>query len=173
MHFWHSQTTMEDIENWEHAHSIEKADGTFKTYCTLHNCLLDANLMGIHQESSVSCDYEDDSFYDFDENAIPFTIRELHADYGDLQGINLLRADLNNAFIYYNFHENSKQSGCNDDDIELESELADHEFEIGSSRKNSNLSLDFFRSKLVEHFDMLFKLKKLVWPKMSKRKQVL
>ena len=37
--------------------------------------------------------------------------------------------------------------------------------ETHSARIVADLPFDFFRQKLVEHFDILFQSKKIVWPK--------
>ena len=77
-------------------HYIKTADAIFKTHYTLHNYLLDADWRDSPWESSVSCDYDDNSFQFFEGNLIPATVHELYKDYELLYEICLSRVGINN-----------------------------------------------------------------------------
>ena len=68
--------------------------------------------------------------------------------------------------------ENSHDTDSNDDEPIGEFAEADVN-DFASVRRVNSLSLEFFRSKLVEHFNVLFEQNKVVWPKATRRQQAL
>ena len=152
-------------------HSIELADKIFKCCCALHNYLLDADGMDIPWQGHFKCDYEDDAFQDYIASDTPSSVHELYRVYGELNCIDLSGAGMNNVSVLENFGSSNSDIESEDESDEvLESHLPT---DTTSIREVNTLSHEFFRSKLVEHFDILFKQKKLVWPKASRRKQTL
>jgi len=154
-------------------HSLEIADKIFKTCCALHNFLLDADGVDMPWEGEHKCDYEDNDFEDYNPQSIPNAVHELYRDYGHLNMIDLSSAGANDMFIHENFvTENSHDNDSNDEDpIGQFTDTDEHDFT--SIRHVNSLSLDFFRSKLVEHFNILFEQNKLSWPKAIRREQAL
>ena len=144
--------------------NVSLIDNIFKTCCALHNRLLEIDGMDVPWENGVSCDYLDQNFHDFDDKEIPNAIHELCQDYGPLPGIDFFTTGTCNTFVHDNFMtgRNSDDEGSEQSDEDAGSALLLDE--NGAVCVNT-MSLDDFRSKLVIHFDILFKKKALVWPK--------
>ena len=120
----------------------------------------------------MSCEHLDHNFHDFDDKEIPNAIHELCHDHGPLSGIDFFTTGTRNTFVHDDF---ITASNSDDEDSEQSDE------EIGSTLlldQNgavcvNSMSFEDFRSKLVAHFDILFKKKALVWPKRAPSKTVL
>ena len=125
--------------------------------------------MDISQNDSHRFEHEDDDFEDYDPQITPNAVHELHRDYGNLNEIDLSSVGVNNVFTHDNFNIEVCDNETSDDDEEDTLIIPEGE----QSRVVSELPLDFFRSKLVEHFNMLFEQKKLVWPNSSRTQQSL
>ena len=154
-------------------HSLELADKIFKTFCALHNFLLDADDMDIPWEGSCKCDYEDKDFECYDASDVPASVHELHQKYGSLNTIDLSTVVYDNVHVFENFQ-------THDDENEFDRSHEKNEVSLGvipvhdvSIREVNKLPFDHFRSKLVENFDILFQRKKLVWLRLNHRHQSL
>ena len=151
-------------------HSIEMCDKMFKCCCALHNYLLDADGMDVPWEGHASCDYEDLTFEDCNPADIPRSIHELYRNYGELSQLDFSGVGTNNVFVH-NFQTAEFETMESDSDESLE-EIQEPTVD-GSICEVSRLNRDVFRSKLVEHFDILFQQRKIVWPKSNRRQQSL
>lgn len=125
--------------------------------------------MDIPWNDSQKCEYEDADFEDYDPQSTPNVTHELYRDYSDLSEIDLSSVGVNNLVAHDNFHTEVCDSHLSDEDEEETFSAP----VTGQPRKVNGLLLDYFRSKLVEHFNMLFEQKKLAWPKSSRTEQTL
>ena len=129
--------------------------------------------MGMPWDGECKCACEDNDFEDCNPQSIPNAVHELHRDCGDLNTTDLSSVGVSNTFTHENFvAENSHDIDSNDEEPIGEFAGADED-DLTSVRHVNSLSLDFFPSKLVEHFNILFEQNKLVWPKATHRQQVL
>ena len=99
---------------------------------------------------------------------MPRSIRELYRQHGSLNNIDF--SSVGNCDL--STHENFLTG----EDMDAYSVHADEDNESGSvpsdlssARIVSDLPFNYFREKLVDHFDILLQQKKLVWPKLNKR----
>jgi hypothetical protein len=123
------------------AKKIENADLVFKTCCALHNMLLEIDGYDEMWEGSIPSDPQVDS-------SACFAIRRLN---NPLQHENCGR----HIMQYHDLDESNMPPR-----IELVSYR-----EATIVRHVRNLSLEAFRDKLVEHFDIMFHNHEIVWPK--------
>ena len=142
----------------------------FKSCCALYNFLLEADGMDVPWEGSYSCDYESLEFDDFNDADTPNSIHELYREHGDLRSIDLSSIGVNNIFNYDNFQTENNEDESMDDSEDQEMPIFT---DANSARHVKLLPHDYFRSKLVEHFDILFERKEIVWPKLVKKQQSL
>eukprot|EP00816_Leptocylindrus_hargravesii_P002830 CAMPEP_0196815854 /NCGR_PEP_ID=MMETSP1362-20130617/52339_1 /TAXON_ID=163516 /ORGANISM="Leptocylindrus danicus, Strain CCMP1856" /LENGTH=449 /DNA_ID=CAMNT_0042192989 /DNA_START=265 /DNA_END=1614 /DNA_ORIENTATION=- len=163
-------------------HGIDVCDKIFKTCCALHNFLLQVD--GLHEkwEDGVTCSYENAHYANFDmnEDDIPASVREMYAANGvsvntvdhSSTGNRIARGD--DVEDDYG-DEEEKDSLCSST-MEGDSDLDDDEEEVvvqtsnttGGVRIVRNLPRDFFRSKLVEHFNIKFHQNEIIWPRRNR-----
>ena len=137
-------------------HGVDVADNIWMTCCALHNLLL--------EEDGLSVDWGGEiGLFDYDEESdkIPFAMRRL-------QNPSLRR--------------NYDSSGMGPGDIDIAALNNDAPVEVflspyasvqGDIRMDEVndvhlLTSDFFREKLIEHFDIQFKKNNIRWPCVSK-----
>ena len=133
---------------------VELADKFWMTCCALHNMLLEADgISGEWDGDNGKFDYETNS------EALPFPLMRLHNPSGqrnyDTSGMGPGEIDEDEVIEKISVHPNTTFVN----DI-LERDVND-----------VNLLLaDFFRNKLVEHFDILFKKNEIKWTRKKKAK---
>jgi hypothetical protein len=145
-------------------HGIEACDRIWLTCCALHNFLLTEDGMDYCWKNGVPTDWEGEAgLHNPDDVIMHSAIDRIN----NLSGNELRRYDTSGHGF---------GSDCirweNDDDYE-EFEESDHNEENEDNvhlhdnmlvRVVPKLSQDYFRDRLVEHFDILFSQKKIVWP---------
>ena len=120
--------------------------------------------MDVPWEGSFKCDYDDDLFECYVPTDMPRHVHELHKDYGNLNDIDFATVGSNNLHA---FEKNSTDENAEVESDDEEETNVQIPMDVHSTKNASDLPFDFFRSKLVEHFDMLFQSKKISWPKMG------
>jgi hypothetical protein len=128
-------------------HVVSKVDDIWKTCCALHNMLLHVDGLnkpwdGVNMPSS---DYEG-RFGEFDFDDVPLSMQRLYSP-------EEIRA--------YDASSTNGTSGCSSSSDGSGSD--DHR--VDGVRIVRNLSLGYFRSRLVEHFDILFHKGMIKWPR--------
>ena len=121
---------------------------------------------------SHACEYENDDFQDCNAADVPASIHELHREYGPLNSVDLSTTGINNVFTHNNFVTDNIQNQESDDESQTEEDGFAPD-EADSIREVRMLPFEYFRSKLVEHFDIKFEQKKLIWPKLIRKEQSL
>ena len=143
-------------------HSLESVDAIWGTCCALHNYLLQKD--GLLDGWETSADNQSEwtgNIGCFDEAAdvlehLPEQIQRLFDEIGmeprdfDVSGIGA-------------GDDRSGDDGTDNDDSDARS-YDDPEGTGGGERLVHRLSQDYFREKLVEHFDIMFKQGRIVWP---------
>ena len=145
-------------------HGIEAADKIWLTCCALHNLLLDNDgLNGEWTEGvSLSSDWEGSNGELSEESIqrhVPASLRRLLDPNSELR---------RNGF-------DSSESGYGNDRMDTidDNEGDDDDEEVTGNHMNldqdgtrhvCSLSRDYFRERLVEHFDILFERHQIIWP---------
>lgn len=129
-------------------HSTQSVDRVWLTCCALHNWLLEID--GLDQTwdgvNATASEWESE-FGELDEEDAPMAIRNL-----------LSPAEIRE----YDTSTFGGMMDVEDDDEEMVDILDQNEDGVVNVR---DLSLEHFRSKLVEHFDIKFQLGEIKWPK--------
>jgi hypothetical protein len=125
---------------------VEVADNIFKTCCALHNWLLeidglDGEWDGVNGQHEVT---------DVLRHA-PAALQRLYVNPAlmDLSGMG---------------HGNDVENGVMPSNGQVLEGVMNDDDPPETVRVVRNLSLNYFRRKLIEHFDILFQRKELVWP---------
>jgi hypothetical protein len=145
-------------------HGVDSADRIWLTCCALHNWLLEIDGLDKKWEDGVPSDWEGElgqhESSDLRRYADP--VRRLNSPVAartyDMSGIGVGddRARPENPQQELVTHASQRRGDhgtSSDDDIQVV----------------RNLSLNYFRSKLVTHFDIAFKRREVVWPKRTGR----
>jgi len=129
-----------------HSGGVEVADNIFKTCCALHNWLLeidglDGEWDGVNGQHEVT---------DVLRHA-PAALQHLYVNPAlmDLSGMG---------------HGNDVENGVMPSNGQVLEGVMNDDDPPETVRVVRNLSLNYFRRKLIEHFDILFQRKELVWP---------
>ena len=135
-------------------HGIEATDRVWITCCALHNMFLDADGLSGEWENGVPSYWEGklgehNSSLVFD--TLPFAVRRLAVTDSELRG-----------------YDSSAMGRGTDYDPTVGDESDDHDVQPDPVDRHQvrlvrHLSLDFFRGRLVEHFDIIFKQGKIHW----------
>ncbi len=142
-------------------HGIQVVDKVWMTCCALHNWLLDED--GNGDEWTGGCAIEDwlgklgENDLDHDEDNPPAVFDRL------LNNLNIRNYDLSGMGPgpdAIGTEMEMEDDNDNDDGGEFQATL--REGDIVEVRK---LPLTFFRSKLIQHFDILYRSGKLIWPR--------
>lgn len=135
-------------------HSTQSVDRVWLTCCALHNWLLEID--GLDQTwdgvSATASEWEGE-FGELEEVDAPMAIRNL------LSPAQIREYDTSTlgGMMDVDYEE--------EDDDDDDEDMADVIDESGDGVINvRNLSLDYFRSKLVEHFDIKFQRGEINWP---------
>lgn len=128
-------------------HSTQSVDRVWLTCCALHNWLLEIDGLDKPWDGvNVTSEWESE-FGGLEEIDAPMAMRNL----------------LSPAQIRE--YDTSTIGGVTHDDEDYDDEdVADAVTDEGVINVRS-LSLDYFRSKLIEHFDIKFKQGEIVWPR--------
>jgi hypothetical protein len=138
-------------------HGIEATDKIWLTCCALHNLLLEADGLDELWQNGVSSDWEGDlglhNSLDVAEHAPTFALRRLKSP-EERRGYDASGLGPGND------RDIVTPDDPSDDDIISEDPV------VGSVgvRYVPRLSYGYFRSRLVEHFDILFTQNKIKWP---------
>jgi len=136
-------------------HSTESVDNIWLTCCALHNMLLEIDGLdqpwdGVAQPTSQW----DGALGELDVDDVPLAMNRILSPAA-------IRAydtsTIGAATLPLNEEEDGIEEDNDEDDFEEHGE--------GEVRIVRNLSLKYFRSKLVEHFDIKFRRNELVWPR--------
>jgi hypothetical protein len=137
-------------------HNTEAADNVWLTCCALHNMLLNVDGLSQGWENGVPLYWVTDRNGDLDVDDMPDAIRRLnnsHAGFVD----NCCSVDMS-AFGLQEWHNK---------DLNQE-EHADYQpvhLTRGNNISVTDLSLNQFRSMLIDNFDFQYKHSTIVWPK--------
>lgn len=142
-------------------HGVDKVDLIWLTCCALHNWLLDID--GLNDEwtgEQIATCTESDWLGELGQH--------------DFDGIALGRSRIPNAILRLsnnltdrNFDATGMGPGpdvLDDSNVAFNQVIRGEQCRGGGTRVVSNLTLGFFRSKLVEHFHILWSRNKIVWP---------
>jgi hypothetical protein len=140
----------------------ESADKIFLTCCALHNWLLHEDGLDSAWEDGVQSDWEGQlglhNVQDV-EYHIPDAVQRLMSrremQHFDVSGMGF-GSDVR--------HEQSHQRRRHNAGVETQRSLRDDADEAESVRVVKDLSLEFFRSKLIRHFDIAFQRNEIQWP---------
>jgi hypothetical protein len=147
-------------------HTLEAADRFWKMCCALHNMLLDIDGLDEKWVDGVRSDWEGTLGHHEDQDAIrnvPFAIQRLNVTCPNAR----------------TFDSSGMGPGDDADPQAVHDGLLPLVVDNNNStapdgaRVVRHLSLDYFRSKLVEHFDILWQQKNVVWPEGSTRQPTL
>ena len=139
----------------------------------MHNFSPGVDGMGIPWDGEHKCLCEDSAFEDFNPQNIPNAAHGLCREHSDLNTIDSSSVGTTNLFVHENFTTEEPSDENSDGDEAIADGVCCPEEDDTSVREVNSLSLDFFRSKLVEHFNISFEIQKLVWPKASRRERTL
>ena len=134
---------------------MDAADNIWMTCCALHNMLLDKDGLTVNWDGDMGLfDYDEDS------EQVPFSTRRL-----------------NNPFLRRNY-DSSSMGPAPIDEADCDEEVVGESCVVDDTPIINNVSTDgindvhlltndFFRTKLVEHFDIQFKRNNVKWPCIS------
>jgi hypothetical protein len=145
-------------------HGVTKVDNIWHTCCALHNWLLEFDGLDDKMEGGVLASCWEGEMGGLGE----FTIRQ-HASQEAIDAIHRL----NNPARGLQYDWSGMGVGDEVEPIEVVPTIGnDHDalhvrFQANapnSPRIVKNLPLDYFRARLIEHFDILWRQNKVVWP---------
>ena len=144
---------------------VEKTDQLWMTCCALHNMLLEVDGLAKGWENGVKSDWE---VQDDIESDLPFALRRLKKPSDkrnfDLSGMGIgpdatkLSEGDDDQMLFLGTQENIQST---------QQYFEKYKDECINVNK---LSLHFFRSKLIRHFNIAFKKKEIVWPRRNEQK---
>ena len=159
-------------------HGTDACDKVFKTCCALHNLLLESDGLDQRWEEGVQCDYETTDFNQFDTDDLrrmPNAVRELHRVYtDDLFAIDHTSIGEGNVVFnaansdYGSVSESNESAGDTSSDEDSTNEVDDVIVAEDGVRIVHRLPYEYFRSKLVEHFDIQFFCNNVKWPQCNR-----
>ena len=129
--------------------NVDEVDKIWKTCCALHNWLLEVDGRDYEWDCGVGSDNMETNADDYETNS-PFAMQRL--DLSDMGFGNDRIDDDNDANEIDEYDEITAATGINSIDKNGINVVRD-------------LSLDTFRSKLIIHFDIMYRKKEIVWPK--------
>ena len=131
--------------------TTESVDKVWLTCCALHNMLIDVDGLdkpwdGVNIPNSV---WDDGEFSELKVEEVPMALRRM------------LSPDMIRNY------DNSSVGADEGNDCVCEDDEGDNNASGRGNdvRKVRDMSLKFFRSKLVEHFDIMYEQRNVVWPK--------
>ena len=134
-------------------HDYKCVDMIWKTCCALHNMLLHVDGLdkpwdGVNMPTS---EYEG-RFGEFDFDDMPVYMQRLYSP-------DEIRAYDESKIV------RGVSYAASSDSVGVSGRTVIDDDHIDDIRVVRNLSLDYFRGRLVEHFDILFRQGKVIWPK--------
>lgn len=151
-------------------HGVTKADDIWHTCCALHNFLLEVDGLDKRWQNGVHTSYWEGEAGEFDSDDVALVARIGQPD--------AIRRLLNPA-LRRGYDTSAMGAG---DDLDMDYDInSQGNFEQDQTGPNSpdqlsvrivkDLSQPYFRSKLVDHFDILWRQGKIVWPSRHKAKK--
>lgn len=134
-------------------HGVEVADQIWLTCCALHNWLLEIDGLDRPWGGGVPTSVWEGEMGGFEE--IPNSVARLTSD------LTPRGYDLSGMGPGSDVHEPMEDDLSDEDDEDEDEELPT----TGEVRTVRHLGLGYFRRKLVEHFDILWKQNKVKWPR--------
>ena len=148
-------------------HGVEACDKVWKTCCALHNMLLEVDGLDEHWQEGVESDWQGElgqhDEEDFINYAPPFAVCRLHSP--------TARRNFDASSLEVEEDQENGELATNEELIARGTTSNDPTPDANGCRVVRKLSQEYFRSKLVEHFDILFHQGKIVWPKRAGKKQ--
>jgi hypothetical protein len=144
---------------------VESADKIWMTCCALHNWLLEVDGLDEKWESGVPSEWEgelgDQDDEDIEHYGEPFALQRLHSPAArrqyDTSGIGVGKDGIMSDEEECNTTNTYSSDSSNEGTVYHESE--------GTVKEVRKLSLTFFRGRLIEHFDILYRDGKISWPR--------
>jgi hypothetical protein len=151
-------------------HKQEAADKIFLTCCAIHNWLLDVDGLDKQWEDGVPSDWEGQlGCHDLTDTVqyIPDPLRRI------MSRNELAQYDLSGMGYYGNrTHHQLEPQEQNNNTERQQREVAAQQNHINRTTKVvKDLSLAYFRSKLIKHFDIAFHRQEIQWPGRRNRQQ--
>lgn len=145
---------------------INNTDKVWLTCCALHNWLLEVDGLANGWENGAKSYWESEPDNQHD---IPFAIKRLRNP-AKSRNMNMQLRDLSGMGC-----GNDVQS-VSIDDLDVETDMMERSEEIELIKTKGripikNLSLDYFRSKLIRHFNIAFQKQEVMWPSRIKKKE--
>lgn len=140
-------------------HGVAVVDKIWKTCCALHNWLLEIDGLDERWENGVASDWEGELGEHSEADVrrhLPFAVQRLHSP-AEIRG-----------FDASGLHRGN--DGAASDDDESDSDSDSETFLQGPTEDDNgvrivrNLSLEYFRGRLIEHFDIKFANHDIQWP---------
>lgn len=132
-------------------HGLGKADQVWKTCCALHNMLLEVDGLDEQWNSGVPSDWEGEAGLHDQDDAGRFALGRLN--------------NPGNAREYDSSGMGAAEDQQEEDENPVTPMMPLHE---GTNQSIRRMSMKQFRSKLVEHFDIAFRRREIVWPVRNK-----
>lgn len=143
-------------------HGLEACDKVGQMCCALHNMMLEMDGLD-SADDWIGADLGSFSQEDI-ELAVPFAIQRLHNP-GALRAYDS-SGNGRGTDVLQNGDSNEEEGDANEPvDTRSQQEQIDECLDKEDFRRVRLLSLEVFRSKLIENFDILFRQNKLKWPK--------
>ena len=134
-----------------------KSDSIWKTYCALHNMLLDVNGLANGWENGVRLEWdtEEDCTQD-----LSFALRRLIKP-GSSRNLDILGIGYGNNALTSTESVSASINNNEEDELNVVDSMGQNRFVACTINK---MSLQQFRSKLIRHFNIAFHQKKLSGP---------
>jgi len=153
-------------------HGVAAVDKIWKTCCALHNWLLEIDGLDENWNNGVASDWQGElgehAEGDVRRHA-PFAIQRLHYP-AEIRGFDASGSgyglDVNGGDVAAESDNESDSEGDSDGSLRTMVLAGDGEPSVDGdgARIVRHLSLDYFRSRLIEHFDILFERHQIQWP---------
>lgn len=144
-------------------HGINATDKMWKTCCALHNFLLDEDGLNEQWNDGVLADWQGEMGNHNSSDVrrhVPFSVRRLTED--ELRGYDTSGMGVGDDESIVESPSSTNNDGDSTDTDSTPNLGATPN--VGVVRRVRDLSLDYFRERLVEHFDIQFKNNRIKWP---------
>ncbi len=135
-----------------HLHGVEVAGNIWKTCCALHNMLLEINGLDVEWSGGIGIHDEGDV-----ENYLhPFALDCLQRNFtSDVQNYDASNMGPGDDIDYETVDDEPNEEGAQDDCYKWSPETVQYV---------QHMTMQYFRKKLVAHFDILWSQHRQVWP---------
>jgi hypothetical protein len=153
--------------------SAHAMDSVWRTCCALHNWLLETDGLNERWESGVPSDWEGEMGDHDDESivrrfALPNAILNLRTP-AEARGYDISGMGTVSPYaVPYNGADDEIGNDNNPEDMETEDIAGTETEDNGVVRVVRNLSQEYFRKRLVQHFDICWRRNDIVWPQRSR-----